>query len=251
MSAPSGPMGTGGCGCQLHVVDYYVNGGVGPSEQGTPAECDDHNPCTDDSCDPSRGCVHTNNDAPCNDGDRCTVVDTCRDGTCAGTPVTCSDDDACNGVETCNPATGACQRGAPLLCDDGSACTVDTCDAQDGCRYTPVADFSTCRLLEVDRALAEIKRRLGTAPVRALGGRQRRQRLALLIRGARVALRAAFNRRRVGDTLGAVRRRLDRFVGNVEQGMQVLRIEAQLGLTLLNLARDAAEKVEAVRASAR
>ena len=50
-------------------------------------ECDDGEPCTDDSCVPSQGCVNKDNSAGCNDGDPCTVQDACGGGTCnAGTP---------------------------------------------------------------------------------------------------------------------------------------------------------------------
>jgi hypothetical protein len=63
----------------------------------------------------------------CDDGDLCTVNDTC-DGmtvTCrAGTPVVCVGD-ACN-ASTCNPGTGVCAR-TPLpddtACEDGNRCT--------------------------------------------------------------------------------------------------------------------------------
>ncbi|MBZ5637129.1 MAG: hypothetical protein LAO51_00075 [Acidobacteriia bacterium] len=55
---------------------------------GPPLVCDDADVCTDDSCNPATGCVHTNNTAPCSDGDACTTGDTCSAGTCVpGTPV--------------------------------------------------------------------------------------------------------------------------------------------------------------------
>ena len=46
----------------------------------------------------------------------------------------CDDGNACNGVETCD--AGVCLAGTPLRCDDGVACTVDTCGAA-GCTHTP------------------------------------------------------------------------------------------------------------------
>ena len=39
--------------------------------------------CTDDSCDPEGGCVHTPNFADCDDGDACSLGDTCKEGVCA------------------------------------------------------------------------------------------------------------------------------------------------------------------------
>lgn len=61
--------GTGVCGHQLHVVDYFAgrwpaatNAGQVPSEPpaGDPAaSCNDGDPCTTDSCNPTTGCEHS------------------------------------------------------------------------------------------------------------------------------------------------------------------------------------------------
>ena len=63
-------------------------------QAGTPPNCDDGNVCTDDSCDPTTGCVNTNNTASCDNGDVC-PGDECSGGVCvpvqcgcAGTPFT-------------------------------------------------------------------------------------------------------------------------------------------------------------------
>jgi hypothetical protein len=114
-----------------------------------------------DSCD-GGGCTE---DAQCDDGVFCNGVETCVDHVCqAGTPPTCDDGvvctvdtcDAftdhcthtpdntrcnngqfCDGVETCDPVQD-CQPGTPPNCDDGIACTVDTCDEwNDVCVHTP------------------------------------------------------------------------------------------------------------------
>ena len=79
---------------------------------GTPLDCDDGNPCSVDICDPVAGCQHT----PAADG------------------ISCSDEDVCNGTETCQ--LGACVKGAPLDCDDGIACTMDSCAPATGCTYS-------------------------------------------------------------------------------------------------------------------
>lgn len=50
----------------------------------TPGSCDDGNLCTDDSCAPSQGCVHTPAAAPCDDGSSCTGPDVCQGGSCHG-----------------------------------------------------------------------------------------------------------------------------------------------------------------------
>ncbi|MCH8879766.1 MAG: S8 family serine peptidase [Planctomycetes bacterium] len=101
---------------------------------GADPNCDDGNVCTDDSCDPASGCVNANNTAACDDGDACTTSDTCAGGACVGGPApNCDSGLFCDGVETCDPAAG-CQAGTPVDCNDGVACTVDSCDeATDSC----------------------------------------------------------------------------------------------------------------------
>ena len=99
-------------------------------------DCDDDNPCTDDRCDPELGCVRDFNDAPCDLGDKCTLNDFCHLGVCtAGEAKDCSDGNVCNGEETCDSEVG-CRSGEPLECDDGIACTEDSCDPKLGCVFT-------------------------------------------------------------------------------------------------------------------
>ncbi|MDI7269166.1 MAG: hypothetical protein QME96_14345, partial [Myxococcota bacterium] len=83
--------------------------------------CDDEDPCTIESCDELTGCV-----APIAAPD--------------GTP--CPDGDVCNGEEICGSA--ACMEGRPLDCDDDNPCSMDNCDAIDGCVYGPEPDGTTC-----------------------------------------------------------------------------------------------------------
>jgi len=105
--------------------------------EATALNCNDGNPCTDDSCSMGTGCVHTNNTNSCNDGSLCTELDQCSGGVCVGQPTAialgCDDDDACNGVETCNPATGTCVNPPDLDCDDDNVCTTDSCNPASGC----------------------------------------------------------------------------------------------------------------------
>ena len=67
--------------------------------------CDDANPCTTDACDPQTGCLHANNPGPCDDGNVCTVNESCIDGSCqpgelpTGTP--CDDGNACTSDDAC------------------------------------------------------------------------------------------------------------------------------------------------------
>ncbi len=124
---------------------------------GEAVDCDDGDPCTDDVCDETGACQHTLNAAPCDDGDPCTAGDTCQDGVCvAGGPTDCDDGNACT-LDTCDPLVGCvslptqspCCIGAASICDDGDPCTDDFCDPETAaCSYTnntaPCDDGDAC-----------------------------------------------------------------------------------------------------------
>jgi hypothetical protein len=142
------------------TLDLCVDGGC----KGTaPPDCDDDNLCTTDSCHPDSGCVHETNNVPCDDGNACTKSDLCSQGVCAGTDaLSCNDsnpctDDSCDPLNGCiyalneasctdhNACTdndlcsgGICLPGAPILCDDQLACTIDSCLPASGCQFTPM-----------------------------------------------------------------------------------------------------------------
>jgi hypothetical protein len=84
----------------------------------TPLNCDDSNPCTDDSCDGETGCVHMVHDGECDDSNACTDGDTCKNGLCIPGPKT--------------------------DCDDDNECTADGCDVDDGCEYFDLPDGTSC-----------------------------------------------------------------------------------------------------------
>lgn len=94
--------------------------------QGGPApDCDDGNPCTDDSCNPATGCVHTNNTGPCSDGNACTTNDQCGGGSChGGSPLNCDDGNVCTN-DSCNPSSGCVRTNNTNSCSDGNACTTN------------------------------------------------------------------------------------------------------------------------------
>ena len=79
--------------------------------------CKDGSPCTDDLCQPGKGCTHLANSAACDDGNVCTLADECTQGSCVGTP---------------NP------------CDDGNPCTNDLCDLATGCQHK-LAPSNACK----------------------------------------------------------------------------------------------------------
>jgi len=121
--------------CNDNIVCNGIEQCIGGNCQaGTLLDCDDNNPCTDDSCDAVTGCVNWPNINSCSDGDMCTQDDVCQGGVCVGTnPVVCTALDQCHTIGVCNPATGACSNpnspdGVP--CNDNSLCTAsDTCQA--------------------------------------------------------------------------------------------------------------------------
>ncbi len=128
---------------------------------GGALSCNDNNACTNDVCNPLKGCLHTNNNQPCDDLDPCTEQDACSGGVCLGSvakdcddgnPCTndtcvplagcshsnnsnpCDDGNACTVADKC--IGGICNPGKPLSCDDGNVCTDDWCNPAEGCAHS-------------------------------------------------------------------------------------------------------------------
>ena len=131
--------------------------------------CDDGDACSDDNCAPATGCVHTLGNGPCQDGDECTIGDACKNDVCIpGKAKTCDDgnectDDSCKTSVGCtythntaqchdgnvclDPsfcADGDCVQGKWKPCDDGNACTYETCEPVGGCVSLPVPLPAPC-----------------------------------------------------------------------------------------------------------
>ncbi|HLY38002.1 MAG TPA: fibronectin type III domain-containing protein [Candidatus Binatia bacterium] len=137
---------------------------AGVCTSGTPVQCDDGNPCTADACDETHrtcthvavaGCVPCTSAAQCDDANACTA-DACTAGRCTHTArpdgTSCDDGLFCDGVETCR--SGVCTMGPPVNCDDGNACTVDTCDeGRHACTHTGVAG---CCTVDADCAVTDL-----------------------------------------------------------------------------------------------
>ena len=97
----------------------------GVCEGGIAVNCNDGNPCTDESCDPQSGCSSVPNGAPCSDGNVCTVDDQCANGECSGgAPLLCHDENPCTD-DGCSPDAGCTFVANAADCSDGDACTVD------------------------------------------------------------------------------------------------------------------------------
>jgi MYXO-CTERM domain-containing protein len=78
---------------------------AGQCAPGMPLDCDDKNACTVDGCDPMTGCTNANamQGAMCDDGDPCTMNDTC------------------DGMGKCVPGAGGCGTGGSGGMSSGGA----------------------------------------------------------------------------------------------------------------------------------
>lgn len=167
------PCGSPGCVGLSYAVTPTCASGV--CQQAAKQDCNDANPCTNDTCSVTSGCNHLPNAEVCDDGNACTVLDKCTMGKCqSGAVKVCSDANPCT-IDGCDKGTGcsfpaqadgtlcssstcdgqaytaaaACKSGicqlapAAVVCDDKNPCTVDACDPVKGCMHSPaVADCS-------------------------------------------------------------------------------------------------------------
>ncbi len=105
-----------------------------------PVDCQDGNACTTDSCDPATGaCRRDNIPGACDDGNGCTVGDSCQGGNCVPTgPRDCSDLPC--GRATCIPFEPPyCHYFLDQnLCPQGGTCTVSLCTVPGYCIPTSV-----------------------------------------------------------------------------------------------------------------
>jgi len=124
--------------------NYHCVEGDCPVSSGTPVNCDDGNPCTQDDCYSQLGCVHsgitdcnacTSNATQFSGSPDCPYM-SCHKAYCGGdgkcyyvtddTQVQgCVDGSFCNGQEQC--VQGTCLHGSPPSCDDQNSCTIDDC----------------------------------------------------------------------------------------------------------------------------
>jgi len=106
--------------------------------------CNDNNPCTNDRCDSLVGCINEpvcpSDGLVCNGEERCSILVA---GLCfQGPRPNCDDGNACT-IDSCVEPTGC--RHVPVSCADGNPCTRDWCDPALGCRHDPIENC--CRTL--------------------------------------------------------------------------------------------------------
>jgi hypothetical protein len=106
---------------------------------GEEKDCNDGNPCTNDTCDPETGeCIREPLEGECNDDSVCTVNDVCQDGECVGESIVCAALDDCHAPGECDPETGLCDDPrvpAGTECESGTG----TCDNRGICVANPTA----------------------------------------------------------------------------------------------------------------
>lgn len=120
---------------------------LGTCDSGTPVDCDDNDPCTDDFCAVESGCYHvplTNCEACMTSAD-CSPQ-TCYEASCSllnqcvytllpvHTP--CPNGNVCDGAEFCS-LTGTCVSELPLNCTSSNPCMTGYCDSLMGCYEVP------------------------------------------------------------------------------------------------------------------
>jgi hypothetical protein len=99
----------------------------------SPSDCNDGNPCTDDTCMGGRcGWTPVTGGTPCDDGVFCNGAEICIEGTCMAREPACPDG------TMCNEKTRVCG------CDDGDPCTAGDVFGVGGCRGMPVVDDTPC-----------------------------------------------------------------------------------------------------------
>lgn len=100
-------------------------GGTTSGRCASAADCDDRLDCTEDACNAMGQCINVAQNARCGAGRVCRAGMGCIAERSCSSDRDCDDGLRCNGVERCSEL--ACAAGTPVNCDDGMACTIDTC----------------------------------------------------------------------------------------------------------------------------
>lgn len=131
--------------------------GAPPGSCRTAADCDDRLDCTEDACSASGQCVNVAQNARCGTGRVCRAGMGCVAERPCSSDADCDDRSRCNGVERCSEL--ACVAGTPVSCDDGMACTLDTCVEGDAGMCAHAMDPS-CMAMGVRSGLYDIAPRI-------------------------------------------------------------------------------------------
>jgi hypothetical protein len=108
-------------------------------------DCEDGNPCTVGTFDPSQNrCLTSFADGtPCQPADACIIDAVCSQGVCLGRSKTCDDGSVCT-EDLCRQSDGECVFFEDSsACDDDNPCTADGC-AEEGCFHEPLPNGTAC-----------------------------------------------------------------------------------------------------------
>ncbi len=96
---------------------------------GVPPSCTDDLDCTSDACDEDAdACAFVPDDTACDDGVDCTVDSCDVSSGCVSAPDNSLCETYCVLGAECHPGAGGCIGGVRRTCNDGTVCTVDSCD---------------------------------------------------------------------------------------------------------------------------
>ncbi len=107
------------------------------------ADCDAaESPCVFSHCQKGACLLQPFDATPaCDDGDPCSVGDTCANGACtAGVSAICTDDKPCTHNYCVTGVGCAVEVVKTGLCDDGISCTQDACAETGDCQFLPLAE---------------------------------------------------------------------------------------------------------------
>ena len=144
----------GAGGCTNHAGDPCVGGPECAHTCNEPAgNCfdlvttpctTDGNVCTDDHCNGTGACIHSNNTASCDDGVFCNGTDVCAGGTCTHSGDPCASGPECS--RTCNETPHNCLDPAGTPCaPDLNPCSLDQCDGAGACAHPAGNAGAVCR----------------------------------------------------------------------------------------------------------
>ncbi|MCO4760647.1 MAG: hypothetical protein KC502_04040 [Myxococcales bacterium] len=107
---------------------------------------DDGDPCTKDYCDQNTEIKHDPITAAvdCDDGNPCTGDGTCKEGKCKTSGnESCNDGIACTD-DSCDPKTGCVHKAKDTVCEEDGSCFDMACDLAVGCTATTIRNGSAC-----------------------------------------------------------------------------------------------------------
>ena len=128
-------------GLACTVNDSCTNGECKGGQEKDCSSLDDQ--CNTGVCDESaRGCIAQprKDGTTCDDGNKCTINDQCKKGSCQGESRTCDDGNACT-LGQCDPETGKCvystlpdgtKCGDCMICSTGKCIQDTTCVSNNG-----------------------------------------------------------------------------------------------------------------------